>query len=215
MAATLRVVSALFPLLPSFLCGEHLVGAGFAEVIVPTGFAITPVKPMVDTMDATRNPRNDGLGAACAGALAGLIATVPMTAAMVAIYRQLPRQQRNRQLPPEQITLALAKSVEIDDDLSRTGEKVLTGAGHFGYGAACGAVYGLYADRIQTASLKEGATFGLGVWAASYLGWLPAMGVRRSATKELAGTNIMMIAAHLVWGASTAIAYKALRQKSK
>jgi uncharacterized membrane protein YagU involved in acid resistance len=166
---------------------------------------------MAETMAVTRISRNDGLGAACAGALAGLIATAPMTAVMVAIYRQLPRQQRNKQLPPEQITLAMAKSVDIDEDLSRTGEKVLIGAGHFGYGAACGAVYGLYADRIQAASLKEGATFGLGVWAASYLGWLPAMGVRRSATEELAGTNLMMIASHLVWGVSTAIAYKSLR----
>ena len=138
-----------------------------------------------------------------------------MTAAMVTIYRLLPRRQRNKQLPPEQVTLALAESVSIDKDLSRTGEKVLTGVGHFGYGAACGTVYGLYADRMQTTSLKDGAIFGLGVWAASYLGWLPAMGVRRSATDELAGTNVMMIAAHLVWGASTAIAYKALRQKSK
>lgn len=103
----------------------------------------------------------------------------------------------------------------MDDHLNRTVEKVLTGLGHFGYGALCGAAYGPYAEQTKARPVVSGACFGLGVWAASYLGWLPVTGVRRSATRDLAGTNTMMIAAHLVWGASTAIAYETLRRKSK
>jgi putative membrane protein len=39
------------------------------------------------------------------------------------------------------------------------------------------------------------------VWAGSYLGWLPALGLRQSATRDYPSRNIQMIAAHLVWGA--------------
>lgn len=165
---------------------------------------------------ARNNSDHSGRRAACLGSLAGLIATAPMTAVMAAIHRGLPAAQRKRRLPPEQITLALAEKAAVDDNLDRRGEKLLTGVGHFGYGAVCGAAYGLYADRTHSLHgrgpdpLIAGPTFGLVVWAASYLGWLPALDVRRSATKEHAGINTMMIAAHLVWGATTAVAYDGL-----
>jgi uncharacterized membrane protein YagU involved in acid resistance len=45
-----------------------------------------------------------------------------------------------------------------------------------------------------------GATFGLGVWVASYLGLMPMLGILRPATRHPARRNALMIAAHLVWG---------------
>ena len=160
-----------------------------------------------------RNSKSGDLNAVCSGAVAGLVATAPMTAVMVAIHRQLPTPQRQRRLPPEQITVSLAEKVAVDDSVSRAGEKLLTGVSHFGYGGVCGAAYGLYAERAKSNPLIAGPAFGLAVWAASYLGWLPALKIRRSATDEHAGINTMMIAAHLVWGASTAIVYQALKER--
>jgi uncharacterized membrane protein YagU involved in acid resistance len=58
----------------------------------------------------------------------------------------------------------------------------------------------------------KGALFGVGVWAASYLGWLPAAGILRPATREPAGRNAMMIASHAVWGASLAVISERLRR---
>jgi len=43
--------------------------------------------------------------------------------------------------------------------------------------------------------------YGLVVWAGSYLGLLPAVGLHRPATREPAGRNGMMIGAHVVFGA--------------
>jgi hypothetical protein len=45
---------------------------------------------------------------------------------------------------------------------------------------------------------------GMALWTASYLGWLPAFGLRRSAVKESGGQSLQMICAHLVWGATAA-----------
>ena len=48
------------------------------------------------------------------------------------------------------------------------------------------------------------------MWAASYLGWIPAAGLLKPATEHPARRNFMMIAAHLVWGAALALALKEL-----
>jgi hypothetical protein len=49
-----------------------------------------------------------------------------------------------------------------------------------------------------------GLTFGLGVWAVSYLGLMPALGLHESATEHLRRRNLLMIAAHAVWGTAPA-----------
>jgi len=49
--------------------------------------------------------------------------------------------------------------------------------------------------------VAKGVGFGLLVWAGSYLGLLPAVGLHRPATRESARRNGMMIASHVVWGA--------------
>jgi len=40
------------------------------------------------------------------------------------------------------------------------------------------------------------------VWGGSYLGLLPSLGILRPATDHPAQRNALMIAAHLVWGAT-------------
>lgn len=135
------------------------------------------------------------------GAAAGALATVPMSALMLAWHRELPWTKRDP-LPPAQITRQATKAVEWHDDLEHEGRLALTVVAHFGYGASVGAVYGA-ATRPQslTSAAASGMAFGLAVWAGSYGGWLPLAGLYRSAAVEPAERNAMMIAAHLVYGA--------------
>jgi uncharacterized membrane protein YagU involved in acid resistance len=77
----------------------------------------------------------------------------------------------------------------------------LTSAGHYSYGGAMGAIYGTVV-RGRYRSCWTGAAFGFAVWAGSYLGWLPAAGLHDGATEEHGERNALMIAAHLVWGAT-------------
>ncbi|MEX2168719.1 MAG: DUF1440 domain-containing protein [Pirellulales bacterium] len=163
-------------------------------------------------MAAPNSLDNETFTSAMHGAIAGLFATVPMTVVMKGIRQQLPFWQRGR-LPPEQITMEMAEKIDIAKDLDRDERKALTLAGHFGYGAMSGSAYGAFAEQVRLPPMLGGAGFGLAVWAASYLGWLPVAGVRRSATQEPAGTNLMMIASHLVWGITTAHAYESLRSR--
>jgi len=135
------------------------------------------------------------------GMLAGFVATLPMTIFMLATQRFLPKRQQYR-LPPEMITSELANRAHVRHHLNK---QVVVGAtliSHFGYGAAMGAAYGPLHRRVPLPAIAQGVLFGLVVWAASYLGLLPLLGIAASGDREPLRRNLMMIAAHIVWGAS-------------
>ncbi|HYP07494.1 MAG TPA: hypothetical protein VER03_14775 [Bryobacteraceae bacterium] len=136
-----------------------------------------------------------------AGTIAGFVATAPMTAAMVAIHRALPPEEKDP-LPPRQIVENAAASAGVDLGPDETTHEAVTLAAHFGYGATVGALYGPMAGATGLPRAAEGMLFGLAVWGGSYLGALPGAGLYRSAKDEGAGRNAMMVAAHLIWGAS-------------
>jgi hypothetical protein len=137
------------------------------------------------------------------GAAAGVVATVPMTIVMETLHRQLPGEPP-RPLPPREVVEGFAVKAGVHRELDERDMQQLTLAAHFGYGAACGAVFGLVAPRNVPAAITAGVMFGMGVWAGSYLGWLPALGVRQPATEDPRARSGLMIAAHMVWGAAAA-----------
>jgi uncharacterized membrane protein YagU involved in acid resistance len=142
-----------------------------------------------------------------AGAAAGLAATIAMTAFMMAAHRCcLPRTQRNP-LPPRLIT-------DFFQDRSTPASRETIGKAdayllHFLFGGAMGALYGLIRVRGTTV---EGSSYGLVVWAASYLGWVPAIGALPPAHKQPRERTLLMIAAHIVWGASLETAYRLMQR---
>jgi hypothetical protein len=83
---------------------------------------------------------------------------------------------------------------------------IATGA-HHAYGAASGA---LLAAVRPVMTPRFGSQAGVAVWAASYFGWIPAMRVLSPAHRHPAARNALMIAAHVLWGAVTAISYREL-----
>jgi hypothetical protein len=144
------------------------------------------------------------------GALAGLAATAPMTLAMKLMHERLPREEQYP-LPPRHVTEGVAEKAGVNQHLDEDEREAATWASHFAYGAACGALYGALAgERVDSHPLLAGVGFGVAVWAGSYLGWLPAAGIISPATEHPARRNALMIAAHVVWGASTGVALAGL-----
>lgn len=175
------------------------------------------------------------------GTFAGLAGTVPMTVAMEALHRGLPKHERYS-LPPRQIAMKLAGATGAKKHLNEPQKVGLTLLSHFGYGAAMGAIYGAVrcplavvsgalsrntqrflrrttddaqrthhsgpparktAPKISMPAPLTGAVFGLIVWAGSYLGLLPAMGILAPATRHPVRRTALMIAVHLIWGSVT------------
>jgi uncharacterized membrane protein YagU involved in acid resistance len=133
------------------------------------------------------------------GAIAGFCATMAMTIAMRAFARELDPVHRYP-LPPREIT----------EDVLHSGRSapMTTVLAHFGFGAVAGALYGLLPPRMP------GLIYGPAVWAASYLGWVPAAHILVPATRHPAQRNLLMIAVHLVWGACLAVGTRELERAS-
>jgi uncharacterized membrane protein YagU involved in acid resistance len=138
------------------------------------------------------------------GAVAGFVGTMAMTMAMRRLHRRLPSAERYP-LTPREIVDSGAK--QIGAPLPSEAAKDLTVAAHFAYGALTGA---MLAAMSPDPKKRTGAAYGAAVWLASYMGWIPAVGNLKPATKHPPRRNFLMIGVHLVWGAATAAAIREL-----
>lgn len=146
------------------------------------------------------------------GALAGSIATFPMTVFMLATQRLLPKHQQY-ELPPEILVREFSQRAHLDWHLDK---RLLLGASlvsHFGYGAAMGTLYSPLAKKKLLPAPLQGMLFGLLVWAGSYLGLLPVTRFSPTAPREPARRNLLMISAHIVWGAALGWAARGLMNR--
>lgn len=134
------------------------------------------------------------------GAAAGFAATVPMTAAMEGLRAALPREQFRRMPPREIIDRTVAKTGEgarVDE-----GDRILlTTAAHLAFGTAAGALYGALV-KSHRSSAAVGIAYGLAVWALAYGVGLPSLGLHPAATDDTKDRNEVLIASHVVWGAT-------------
>ena len=133
------------------------------------------------------------------GAVAGGVATLPMTGVMLAAGGAglMGRQ------PPEVITDAALEAVGVDSP-SETVEKTATATAHMGFGIAMGALFALLRHRYRprAAPVIDGVGFALAVWALSYRGWVPALRIMPRPEDDRPGRPQSMIAAHVVYGAA-------------
>jgi len=131
------------------------------------------------------------------GALAGLTATTAMTCFMRLTFDRLPIEDRYP-LPPRELTDAVA----LTGDDRHPDKADLTVVSHFAYGSLAGALYPLI-SKIR----GGGCLYGILVWCISYHGWIPAMRLLRPATEHPYKRNLLMVGAHLIWGAALKISY--------
>ena len=143
------------------------------------------------------------------GAIAGFIATAPMSISMGIGWRLLPKREKYH-LPPRLITEEITKQIGLEDQLKEKELVGLTIFNHFGYGALFGALYALFEKQFPGHSSLKGGLAGLALWAGSYLGWLPALGLLAPATQQPWRRNLLMIVAHVIWGVTVGEAVRKL-----
>ncbi|MBA3458128.1 MAG: hypothetical protein H0T42_33920 [Deltaproteobacteria bacterium] len=142
------------------------------------------------------------------GLTSGALATIPMTAVMLAAQKL----GLLGKLPPAKIT---------DDMLARSGQpatrrqrKVLATIAHIGFGAASGALYSLLRPGRPSIGRGaiEGAAFATAVWGASYAGWIPALGILPPPDDDRKDRQITMVVAHWIFGVAVGIVVAARRR---
>jgi hypothetical protein len=133
------------------------------------------------------------------GAFAGTIATALMSALMLAARRL----GITGTLPPEKITAKMLRRHGIHAD--RGQQDALAAGLHFAFGAAAGGAFGVVARRVPVPSVPLGIAYGAAIWGVSYMGWVPSMGLMRRADHDQRGRQAVMLAGHLVFGATLGV----------
>lgn len=131
------------------------------------------------------------------GFICGVVATGPMTAAMVLWHRRLPGREKYP-LPPREITGAVMEKAGV----SATPDQITAATllAHFAYGGAAGGFYGLIPSGELRTPIRTGLVLGFLVWSLSYFGLLPALRILRPATEHPARRSGLMLGAHFIWG---------------
>ncbi len=132
------------------------------------------------------------------GAGAGAVATLVMSAVMLAAGKL----GFHGKQPPEAIVEAALDTADIDR--SERTEYVLASLAHLGFGSSMGGLFALLRRIARTPGpeVLHGAGFGLGVWAVSYQGWIPALDILPPPSHDTSERPPTMIVAHLVYGAA-------------
>lgn len=125
------------------------------------------------------------------GAEGGAAATVTMSAFLAAatLLRLL------RTEPPRLIVRAALPSLP---------PKAINGAAlaaHVAYGVGMGAGYGVMVPK-WVRNPVTGVGYGVLVWAVSYAGWIPALGIMPPPWRDRRNRAVTMFLAHLVYGAT-------------
>lgn len=137
--------------------------------------------------------------AALTGARQGIAATMAISLPM-AIAGRLGLMDEQ---PPERIT---DRATRADVDAAPPVRRAASVVSHLVFGAGAGSLYAVIDDRLQIPGppVLRGVVFGLGVWAVSYKGWIPALGILPPPERDHRGRRWTMLAAHMVYGASLA-----------
>jgi len=130
-----------------------------------------------------------------AGLSAGAVATVAMSAVMVTGNRiGLMSEQ-----PPTVVTTSAMRSAGIQRPAAAA--SLIAPVSHLGFGAAGGVLYALVRRLVPgVPGIVLGVAFGLAVWAVSYRGWIPALGILPPPASDERGRPAVMVAAHVVYG---------------
>jgi hypothetical protein len=129
-----------------------------------------------------------------AGAASGLAATAVMSGWMAA--GQL--TGRHGEQPPKRLVRRLGRRLGVPTRRFGGGLWLASAAAHAGFGATCGAAY---AAAVRRSSAGRGVAFGLGVWAASYAGWIPALDLLPPPHRDNPRRAWTVFTAHVVYGA--------------
>jgi hypothetical protein len=166
------------------------------------------------------------IAAVARGLFAGAVGTVAMDTFLYRNYRRAGGTERPMswefsaqvrswdQAPaPAQLGRRLVEGVfdrKLPDDRARLVNNVT----HWAYGIVSGAAYGVLAGSLRRPRARYGLPFGAGVWLTGYA-VLPAAGLYKPIWEYDAVTLAKDLSAHLVYGATTGLAFAALQRRRR
>jgi uncharacterized membrane protein YagU involved in acid resistance len=152
------------------------------------------------------------MNAALRGALGGAAGGLAMYGMKQKVApRVIPKDMRREGFAPKEAVEWTEEKAGRPDALTEDQEMKAGMAAHLAYSAGLGALYGLVRRKTDGVPAPlAGALFGLAVWAASFEGWMPALGMIEATTEMPMKKWPPDLMGHAIYGAATAVVYEAL-----
>ena len=156
-----------------------------------------------------------------AGVAGGLLASLVMeqfqllwSKASEAIERARETEKpRGRKADPSTVKVAQAISKSVFGKKIPKSKKRLAGeAVHYAMGATSGAIYGAAVEALPFTTAGDGLAFGTALWVLADEVSVPALQLSKPPTKIPVSTHIYALASHLVYGWTTEMVRRAVRQ---
>jgi putative membrane protein len=83
---------------------------------------------------------------------------------------------------------------------------------HYAFGLSAGAAYGLAAEMMPMSTVGAGMPYGAAIWLLADEIAVPALGLSKSAPEYSAPVHLVSFASHLVFGLTTELVRRGIRQ---
>jgi hypothetical protein len=148
------------------------------------------------------------------GALGGVVGAACMTVFRTLAHRRGAIDKSVPQAAEEWLTRRIGRAWPAEPAVHHAFDQLL----HFGYGAALGAAYGALVGRLRRpgrhSPLGVGGAFGAATWLFGSWLVLPLLDVKRAPWRASLPETAVDLAAHLIYGASTALLVDELAQQT-
>lgn len=138
------------------------------------------------------------------GVAGGFLGTIAMTLVMELMRRRADGSTR-LPFPPRPIAMGIAEKAGLKKHWSETQRTAFTLLSHFGYGTTMGTLFHPLTRHFDWTPAMRGVAYGGAVWALSYAGWLATARIYPPPNRRPLSETAMLIAAHLVWGATLSL----------
>jgi uncharacterized membrane protein YagU involved in acid resistance len=95
--------------------------------------------------------------------------------------------------------------------LTKSEKKVAGPAVHYALGTSVGALYGAVAELAPEVSAGVGLPFGAAFWLVADETAVPLLGLSKAPTEYPLGTHVYALASHFVYGLTTEVVRRAVR----
>ena len=157
---------------------------------------------------------NDVVKGAVAGFVGGLVASFVMSEfqTLLSALSEEEKKSKKKKEEPANVKAAEAISEAVFDHKLKKSEKEPAGeAMHYAMGAASGLIYGAAAEIAPMTTVGLGIPFGAAVWLVADDVVVPALGLAKPATAYPLSTHAYALSSHLVYGLTTDIVRRAVR----
>ncbi len=157
---------------------------------------------------------NDVVKGAFAGLIGGLVASFVMSEFQSLLSKLTEEEKNSKKKKDEPATVKAAEEISeavFDHKLKKSEKEPAGEAVHYAMGATSGLIYGIASEIAPMTTVGLGLPFGAAVWLAADDVIIPALGLAKPATEYPLSTHAYALSSHLVYGLTTDIVRRAVR----